>query len=106
MSDAPNGWEDDQEPVPPLEEEPQAPRESAGAKMTISVVIVSAFLFLGKIAGYIKEGMLSDYWGLSGGLDAFKVVYNSIVFLIYTKVEKLLRPTFLPIFVEHRDAGD
>jgi len=106
VSDAPNGWEDDQEPVPPLEEEPQAPRESAGAKMTISVVIVSAFLFLGKIAGYIKEGMLSDYWGLSGGLDAFKVVYNSIVFLIYTKVEKLLRPTFLPIFVEHRDAGD
>lgn len=72
--------------------------------MTVSVVIVSAFLFLGKIAGYVKEGMLSDYWGLSGGLDAFKVVYNSIVFLIYTKIEKLLRPTYLPIFVEHRDA--
>jgi putative peptidoglycan lipid II flippase len=86
--------------------EEEAPEErSAGAQMSLSVVIVSVFLFFGKFAGYVKEGMLSDYWGLSGGLDAFKVVYNSIIVLVYTKVEKLLRPTFLPIFVEHREAA-
>jgi len=75
----------------------------AGVLMTAAVFVVSIFLFLGKVAGYVKEAMLSDYWGLSGGLDAFKVVYNSIVFLVYSKAEKLLRPTYLPIFVRHRD---
>jgi len=105
LNEVPNEHKEQQPDQQPAEQ-PEAPRESAGARMTISVVIVSAFLFLGKIAGYVKEGMLSDYWGLSGGLDVFKVVYNSIVFLIYSKVEKLLRPTYLPIFVEHRDADE
>ncbi len=73
--------------------------------MTGAVIVISAFLFLGKVAGYVKEAMMSDYWGLSGGLDAFKVVYNSVIILVYTKAEKLLRPTYLPIFVQHRD-GD
>ncbi|MGD9496564.1 MAG: lipid II flippase MurJ, partial [Armatimonadota bacterium] len=77
----------------------------AGVLMTAAVVVVSAFLFLGKIAGYVKEAVMSDYWGLSGGLDAFKVVYNSVIILVYTKAEKLLRPTYLPIFVRHRDAN-
>jgi len=77
----------------------------AGARMTGAVIVISAFLFLGKVAGYVKEAMVSDYWGLSGGLDAFKVVYNSVIILVYTKAEKLLRPTYLPIFVQHRDKG-
>lgn len=75
----------------------------AGARMTGAVIVVSIFLFLGKVAGYVKEAIMADYWGLSGGLDAFKVVYNSVIILVYTKAEKLLRPTYLPIFVQHRD---
>ena len=74
-----------------------------GARMTGAVIVVSIFLFLGKVAGYVKEAIMADYWGLSGGLDAFKVVYNSVIILVYTKAEKLLRPTYLPIFVQHRD---
>lgn len=72
--------------------------------MTGAVIVISIFLFLGKVAGYVKESIMADYWGLSGGLDAFKVVYNSVIILIYTKAEKLLRPTYLPIFVQHRDS--
>ncbi len=75
----------------------------AGVRMTGAVIVVSIFLFLGKVAGYVKEAIMADYWGLSGGLDAFKVVYNSVIILVYTKAEKLLRPTYLPIFVQHRD---
>jgi putative peptidoglycan lipid II flippase len=77
----------------------------AGVLMTFAVIVVSIFLFLGKIAGFLKEVLIAKYWGLSGAVDAFKVVYNSVVFLVYSKIEKLLRPTYLPIFVKHRDEG-
>ncbi len=74
--------------------------------MTLAVLVISIFMFLGKIAGFIKEVLIAKYWGVSGGVDAFKVVYNSIVFLVYSKIEKLLRPTYLPIFVKYREAGE
>lgn len=78
----------------------------AGLLMTFAVIVVSVFLFLGKIAGFLKEVLIAKYWGVSGPVDAFKVVYNSVVFLVYSKIEKLLRPTYLPIFVKHRDEGE
>ena len=74
---------------------------SAGKSMALSSIVVTAILFLGKLAGFGKE-MLMSRWMTKEATDAFKVVYNSIYFLIYTKIEKLLRPTFLPLFVRRR----
>ncbi len=82
--------------------EPDAP-EQAGMLMTVAVLVISVFGFLGKVAGYVKEIYIAKYWGASATVDTFKVIYNSVIFLVYSKVEKLLRPTYLPIFVKHRD---
>ena len=82
--------------------QPDGP-ERTGMLMTVAVIVISVFGFLGKVAGYFKEILIAKYWGTSSSVDTFKVVYNSIIFLVYSKMEKLLRPTFLPIFVKHRD---
>ncbi len=99
---------DDDLGIPMPEEEaasrPEAP-EQTGLLMTIAVIVISLFGFLGKVAGYAKEIIIAHYWGASAAVDTFKVVYNSIVFLVYSKTEKLLRPTYLPLFVKHRDQG-
>lgn len=79
--------------------------EQTGLLMTIAVLVISLFGFLGKIAGYAKEILIAKYWGASSAVDTFKVVYNSVVFLVYSKVEKLLRPTYLPLFVKQRSQG-
>jgi putative peptidoglycan lipid II flippase len=87
-------------------QEQKAPERSAGAQMTLAAVIISAFGLLGKVLGYGKEILIAKWWGRGAAVDAFVVVYKFIVFQLYTKVEKLLRPTFLPIFVEHKSADD
>ncbi|MGI5817900.1 MAG: murein biosynthesis integral membrane protein MurJ [Armatimonadota bacterium] len=74
--------------------------------MTLAAIIISAFGLLGKILGYGKEILIAKWWGRGGTVDAFVVVYKFIVFQLYTKVEKLLRPTYLPIFVAHRSEGE
>jgi len=89
-------------PVRP-EETKAAGVASVGRSMALSSIVVTAILFLGKLAGFGKE-MLMSRWMTKEATDAFKVVYNSIYFLIYTKIEKLLRPTFLPLFVKRRVA--
>lgn len=101
MSEVPNP-PDDREEV----DEPKAPERSAGAQMTIAAIVISAFGLLGKILGYGKEILIANWWGVSPAVDAFVVVYKFIVFQLYTKIEKLLRPTYLPIFVKHRSDGD
>jgi len=73
----------------------------AGRRMGIAGVIVTAFLVLGKFMGLGKEMLISNL-GASASTDAFKVAYNSVIYTIYTKVEKLLRPTYLPEFVKTR----
>lgn len=76
---------------------------NAGLQMSLAVLVISALLTVGKVVGYVKEVLLAYYFGLSRPTDAFKAVYNGLVMLIYTKIEKLLRPTYLPEFVETRD---
>jgi peptidoglycan biosynthesis protein MviN/MurJ (putative lipid II flippase) len=71
--------------------------------MTMAAVIVSVLLTLSKFAGMAKEILLTRYFGATAATDAFKVVYNSFVFLIYTKIEKLERPCYLPLFVYRKD---
>ena len=79
----------------------------AGLQMTLAAIVISVFLGLGKIMGYVKEILLAKYFGVSGVTDAFKIPYNVIVFGLYTKIEKLLRPTYLPEFVRMKqEDGD
>ncbi len=77
--------------------------DNAGIQMSIAVVVISVLLTVGKAVGYIKEILLAYYFGLSRSTDAFKAVYNGLLMLIYTKVEKLLRPTYLPEFVKTKN---
>ncbi|MFO8080700.1 MAG: lipid II flippase MurJ [Armatimonadota bacterium] len=74
--------------------------------MTIAAIIISAFGLLGKVLGYGKEILIANWWGRGAAVDAFVVVYKFIIFQVYTKIEKLLRPTYLPIFVDHRSEGE
>lgn len=87
-------------------EEKDAPRKSAGAQMTIAAIIISIFGLMGKVLGYGREILIANWWGRGAAVDAFVVVYKFIVFQLYTKVEKLLRPTYLPIFVAYKSDGE
>ncbi|MCD6351262.1 MAG: oligosaccharide flippase family protein [Armatimonadetes bacterium] len=90
------------ETVEPEGEEQQS-LSKAGRQMTISAVVISVFLLIGKIAGYAKHMTLAHYFGGSKATDAFYTLYNAVIFNLYTKIEKLLRPTYLPEFVKVRD---
>ncbi len=80
--------------------------DDAGVQMTVAAIIISAFGLLGKVLGYGKEILIATWWGRGAAVDAFVIVYKGFVFEAYTKVEKLLRPTFLPIFVTHKTRGE
>lgn len=89
----------------PEDEGPPAGQEMkrAGRQMAIAAIIISFFLFLGRIAGYVKDLVIAHYFGRSSAADAFYSIYNTIVFNIHTKFESLMRPAFLPEFVRVRD---
>ncbi len=93
----------------PITEPSQADAESdarAGKQMSIAAVVITAFLVVGRIMGTGKEMVLSSL-GKGAHTDAYKIVYDSIIFTIYTKVEKLMRPTYLPEFVRvKREQGE
>jgi len=99
------GWDDqaiveaemDEVPEPTKTDEAKG---SAGLQMTVAAIVISAFLFAGKAAGYVRDMIISGYFGGSAASDAFYMIYNNIVVMVYTKVEKLLRPTYLPQFVK------
>jgi len=81
---------------------------SAGRRMTVAAITISVFLTLAKFAGLLKEMLLVRYFARPGhenfaATDAFKVIYNSFVMLVYTKIEKLERPCYLPLFVQRKD---
>ncbi len=76
---------------------------SAGRRMTLAALIVSGFLLVSKFAGLLKEVLLTRYFGATAATDAFKVIYNSFIFLVYTKIEKLERPCYLPLFIKRKE---
>jgi putative peptidoglycan lipid II flippase len=90
----------------PSADQAEAPPQSmaqAGRQMAIAALIISLFLFLGRIAGYVKDMLIARFFGKSAATDAYYSVYNTIIFNIHTKFESLMRPTFLPEFVRVRD---
>ncbi len=92
----------DDEAIPTPESESDS-LGKAGRQMTVAAVIISVFLLVGKLAGYAKHMVVAHYFGKSRVTDAFYNVYNAIIFNLYTKVENLMRPTYLPEFVHVRD---
>jgi len=83
--------------------ETAVPSESAGAQMTFWALVVAFFFFVRKFAGLIKEHLLARFFGAGPATDAFKVIYNSIIFNVYARAEQLLRPAYLPEFVRQRE---
>ncbi len=75
----------------------------AGRQMTVAALVISIFLLVGKLAGYGKHMVLAHFFGNSRATDAFYTLYNAVIFNLYTKVEKLMRPTYLPQFVRVHD---
>ncbi|MEN6644378.1 MAG: lipid II flippase MurJ [Armatimonadia bacterium] len=86
------------------EEIPQAQHDdaTAGRRMAMGGIIISFFLFLGKIAGYAKSMLISGYFGSDVRTDAFYKVYNVLIYGMYTNLEKTIRPAYLPQFVRDR----
>lgn len=87
-----------------MEQSPETPEaqkkeRSAGRQMTVGALVISAFLFAGKTAGYVKDMAIAGYFSKEVN-DIFYAIYNNIVTMFYSKIEKLLRPTFLPQFVK------
>lgn len=91
---------DDEVSLPPADD---TGLQRAGRQMTVAAVIISVFLFLGKVAGYAKDMLIAHFFGRTATTDAFYALYNALIFNLYTKVEKLMRPTYLPEFVRVRD---
>jgi len=81
-------------------EMPAAKEEApAGRRMALGGLIISFFLFLGKIAGYARSMLISGYFGRDIRTDAFYKIYNVLIYGTYTNLEKILRPAYLPQFV-------
>ncbi|NSW58293.1 MAG: oligosaccharide flippase family protein [Armatimonadetes bacterium] len=93
--------EDDLRTTEELRQADQQSDATAGRRMSIAALVITVFLSVGKLMGYVKEMLIASL-GASSSTDAFKVAYNSVIFTIYTKVEKTLRPTYLPQFVKVR----
>jgi len=83
-----------------LAEETRAERNASIAKNTF---IVTAFVALGRVIGMIRTPILARFIGTTGIGDVFFFAYDTILRDLYTKVEKLLQPTFIPLFVGRRE---
>ncbi|MBC7286581.1 MAG: oligosaccharide flippase family protein [Armatimonadetes bacterium] len=71
--------------------------------MAVAAVVISALLSIGKVVGYVRDMVIAYYFGAGAKTDAFYSLYNAVIYNLYTKVEKLMRPTYLPEFVKMRD---
>ncbi|MFA4016279.1 MAG: hypothetical protein RUDDFDWM_001382 [Candidatus Fervidibacterota bacterium] len=62
-------------------------------------VVVSGFRALNPILGILREVIMAHLLGVSAAADIYRFVVDRVLVELYTKVEKLLQPTFLPLFV-------
>ncbi len=61
--------------------------------------VVSGFRALNPILGILREVIMAQLLGVKAGADIYRFVVDRVLVELYTKVEKLLQPTFLPLFV-------
>lgn len=92
-----------EEDAPVVPEPAQEGLGKAGRQMTVAALVISVFLLAGKLAGYAKHMLLAHFFGPTRATDAFYTLYNAVIFNLYTKIEKLMRPTYLPQFVRVHD---
>lgn len=73
-----------------------------GDRLTRHTLIVSAFRFINPLLGLIRERVIAHYLGTTHFSDIYRFVVDRVLVDIYTKVEKFLGPTFLPLFVSRQ----
>ncbi|NLO75142.1 MAG: hypothetical protein GX100_13685 [candidate division WS1 bacterium] len=83
-----------------------SPPDTSGTQITVFALVVSVFLFFRKFAGLIKEHLLARFFGAGPATDAYKIIYNSIVYNLYSDAEQLLRPTYLPEFIRQKETDE
>lgn len=77
----------------------------AGLRMVLATIVYSFFLFLGKFSGFIRNMLMSYWFGGDARTDAFNKINDVLIYGMYTNFEKVLRPAYLPQFVRERRAG-
>lgn len=101
------GFTDDDAAVPAGDEQMRADDARAGGRMALGALIISFFLFLGKVSGYARNMVMAGWFGGDARTDAFYKIYDTLTYGTYTNFEKFLRPAYLPQFVrEKTDAGE
>lgn len=79
-------------------------REERAASIAKNTAIVTGFVALGRVAGILRTPILSRFIGTTGAADTLFFAYDTVLRDLYTKVEKLLQPTFIPLFVSRKDS--
>lgn len=91
--------------MPEATQEQRAGDAVAGRRMALGAIIISFFLFLGKLSGYVRSMLMSGWYGGDVRTDGFYKIYDVLVYGTYTNFEKIMRPAYLPQFVRERTAG-
>ncbi|MEI6501677.1 MAG: lipid II flippase MurJ [Armatimonadota bacterium] len=79
----------------------------AGRRMALGAVIISFFLFLGKMSGYVRSFLMAGWFGSNARTDAFYKINDVLITGTYSNFEKVLRPAYLPQFIrEGKSGGD
>lgn len=88
-----------------IETEKKREDAQAGKRMALGAIIISFFLFLGKISGYVLSMLIANWFGSKDKIasaDAYYIIYKNLIYSTYTNLEKVLRPAYLPQFVREK----
>ena len=75
---------------------------SIGRGIFKGAAVVSLFLMLGKVMGFVQKVVIAKEFGTGSDADAFAYAYGSIVFTLLILPHKLLAP-FLSLFVQRKE---
>ena len=75
---------------------------SFGRKVFHGTLIISAFMLLGRVSGFIQKLVVAYQFGIGIEADAYTFAFSSIVFTFMIVPHKLLAP-FLPLFAERKE---
>ena len=82
-----------------IETDRAAETREAGKRMTLSAIVVTAIIAVGRVLGALKQIFVAKYFGLGGLTDALNILYDVVVIRSYANIEQLVRPAYLPVFV-------
>lgn len=102
-----------QYPPDPIEQELSEPgippvaglRAKAAARGAVAAQLVAAGIFLSRIAGFIRQGVFSNYFGTSGSADAFTAALRMPNVLQNLLGEGVLSASFIPVYSELVEQG-